>query len=91
MLYLSALPRPHMLCVKPQVLRPPLPPPPQPATASVQHTCADPRTWFTAPELWEHMADTLASPTVVPVKSTPLGRRAVSVEATPSPCPRPLP
>ena len=37
-----------------------------------------PRTWFTAPELGEHMVDTLASPTVVPVKSTPLGSRAAS-------------
>lgn len=31
-----------------------------------------PFTWFTAPECREHAADTLASPTVVPMKSTPL-------------------
>lgn len=34
-------------------------------------------TWFTAPEPREHMDDTLASPTVVPVKSTPLETRGV--------------
>lgn len=38
-----------------------------------------PRTWFTAPESREHMADTLASPTVVPVKSTPLETRECRV------------
>lgn len=35
------------------------------------------QTWFTAPESWEHTAATLASPTVVPVNSTPLETRAV--------------
>ena len=48
-----------------------------------------PRTWFTAPELEEHMVDTLASPTVVPVKSTPLEAEQRPLESgAPEPAPQ---
>lgn len=55
MLYLSALPRPHMLCVKPQVLRPPLPTPP-PASYSLgpAHLCRPPHLVYSPRALGAH-------------------------------------